>query len=93
MGFNSAFKGLSKGNVLNHSLQWDLWAPGPFWTGMEKRQSLDPTGIRTPDCPFLSESPFAAQFVKFPSIYNTLVFSVVTVSSDGGNSLETRQEI
>jgi hypothetical protein len=44
---------------------------------MEKRQSLVPTGIRSPDRPVLSESPVAVQFVTVPSIYNTLGFSVV----------------
>jgi len=93
MGFNSGFKGLNKGNVLNHSLQWALWASALFWTGMEKRQSLIPTGIRTPDCPALTESPVTVQFVTIPSIYNTSWFSVVTVTSGFGNSVETRQGI
>jgi len=31
------------------------WAPGPVWTGVERRKFLAPTRVRTPNRPFRSE--------------------------------------
>jgi len=35
------------------------WAPGPVWTGAE---SLDPTGIRSPDRPARSQSLYRLRY-------------------------------
>jgi hypothetical protein len=33
------------------------WDPGPFWTGVEKRKFLAPTGVPTPNPSVRKESP------------------------------------
>jgi hypothetical protein len=38
------------------------WTPGPVWTGAE---NLAPTGIRSPDRPALSESPYRLRYPTF----------------------------
>ena len=35
------------------------WAPGPVWTGAE---NLDPTGIRSPDCPACSQTLYRLSY-------------------------------
>ena len=38
------------------------WALQPVWTGTEKGNSLSPTGVRSPDLPARSESPYRLRY-------------------------------
>jgi hypothetical protein len=41
------------------TVQEAWWAPGPIWAGA---QNLAPTGIRSPDRPALSQSPYRLRY-------------------------------
>ena len=41
------------------------WAPGPVWTGAE---NLAPTGIRSPDRPYLSQSLYRLSYLDVSAL-------------------------
>ena len=54
-----AAAGFTPGEDLVPILQEALWAPGSVWTDAE---NLTPTGIRSPDLPARSESPYRLSY-------------------------------
>ena len=54
-----AAAGFTPGEDLVPILQEALWAPGSVWTDA---QNLTPTGIRSPDLPARSESPYRLSY-------------------------------
>ena len=53
------------------------WAPGPVWTGAE---NLAPTGIRSPNSPAHSQSPYRLRYLAHINIQSTILCTRSTVT-------------
>jgi len=52
------------------------WFSGPIWTGMEKRKSLNPTGVQTPNNPAHIELLHQLRYLGLPTLEQVTIFCV-----------------